>query len=194
MLIEDILMANRVSGMLELLKPANRRWSESLELLGSVAENPPNTGNVSGYMAGPMNAQIPAGQTRAIVAPIFAGIFATHYLLPGRFPLTIELELVNNANQCCARSDPNPTFATPAGPATDLSQNFSMQNVRILCDVVSVDNAVNEELSRTARSPCTSPPTPRPCASCSSRPTLASPGPILSAVLSAASRASLLRS
>ena len=145
-LIEDILMANRVSGMLDILKPANRRWSESLELLGSVPENPALSGNTAGYPAGPMNEQIPAGQTRTILSPIFAGLFATHYLLPGRFPLTIELELVNNANQCCAPSRLNPDGAEP--PSVPCSQGFEMQNVRILCDVVSVDNAVNEELSR----------------------------------------------
>ena len=145
-LIEDILMANRVSGMLELLKPANRRWSESLELLGSVPEIPADTGNTAGYTAGPMNETIPAGQLRTILSPIFAGIFATHYLLPGRFPLTIELELVNNANQCCAPNRYNPAGEDPA--FAPCSQGFEMQNVRILCDVVSVDNAVNEELSR----------------------------------------------
>ena len=39
-LVEDILLANRVAGMLNLVKPADRRWSESLELLGQVSENP----------------------------------------------------------------------------------------------------------------------------------------------------------
>ena len=101
-------------------------------------------------MAGPWNSPIPANSKQTIISPIFAGLFATHYLLPGRFPLTIELELVNNSNQCCARADPNPAYpgAVAPGPVTPLSQCFSMQNVRILCDVVSVDNAVNEELSR----------------------------------------------
>ena len=144
-LIEDILLANRVSGMLDLLKPANRRWSESLELLGSVGEDVAGSGQTAGYTAGPMNAQLGAGSKRTIVSPIFAGLFATHYLLPGRFPLTIELELVNNPNQCCAAQtwgggDPEVPVA--------LSQTFEITNARILCDVVSVDNAVNEELSR----------------------------------------------
>ena len=115
-----------------------------MELLGAVTENPDPT-QQAGYQAGPWNKPILANMTRTIISPIFAGIFATHYLLPGRFPLTIELELVNNANQCCAAQDPN---GGGAGVPAPLSQQFNLQNVRILCDVVSVDGAVEEELSR----------------------------------------------
>ena len=88
------------------------------------------------------------------MSPIFAGLFQTHYLLPGRFPITIELELVNNPSQCLAAGDwnyPNPQAGQQGQPATiqaPYSQAFSMQNVRILADVVTVDNAVQEELSR----------------------------------------------
>ena len=35
-LVEDILLANRVSGMLNLVKPAGRRWTESIELFGQT--------------------------------------------------------------------------------------------------------------------------------------------------------------
>jgi hypothetical protein len=61
----------------------------------------------------------------------------------------LELELVNNASQCCAAGDWY--FPNPAGAGTiqqPWSQQFSLQNVRILTDVVTVDNAVQEELSR----------------------------------------------
>ena len=99
--------------------------------------------------AGPYNFPLAANQTRTIITPIFSGLLQTHYLLPGRFPLTIELELVNNASQCCAAGD----WKYPDGSGHYVaeqaySQTFSMQNVRILCDVVTVDNAVQEELSR----------------------------------------------
>ena len=39
-LVEDILLANRVSGMLRHLKPTDRNWAESLELLGQTNESP----------------------------------------------------------------------------------------------------------------------------------------------------------
>ena len=141
-LIEDILLANRVSGMLNKCKPANRLWTESLELLGQTGVQTSNTLWKGDFISGPVNQPIPAGQTRTIITPIFCGLNQTHYLLPGRFPVTYEIELVNSASQCCSASDP----VTDAHTA--YSQSFSLQNVRILCDVVTVDNAVQEELSR----------------------------------------------
>ena len=149
-LCEDILLANRVSGMLQRCKPADRLWAESLELMGQTSENP-NTGSwVAGFTAGPYIPPIAAGTTRTIITPIFSGLLQTHYLLPVNVgPLTIELELVNNANQCCAAGDwlyPNGSGAYNV--QQPFSQSFAMQNVRILADTVAVDNAVREELSR----------------------------------------------
>ena len=142
-LAEDILLANRCAGMMELLKTPDRRWADSLEMLGQTNETPNTTSWSGQHMTGPYLPAIPAGQTRTIITKIFSGLLQTHYLLPGRFPLTIELELVNGANQCCAAGD---LYTVPA--ASVYSQAFSLQNVRILTDVVTVDNAVQEELSR----------------------------------------------
>ena len=85
--------------------------------------------NVTGYnfLAGPQPVSIAGNNaSQTIVAPPFAGIFASHYLLPGRFPLTVELELVANSNMCCMASG---------------SQDFKIENARILCDVVTPDPA-----------------------------------------------------
>jgi hypothetical protein len=137
-LAEDILLSNRVASMLDTLKPPDRRWTESNEILPPTREVPlPNREVLFG--AGPDAAPIRQGQRRTVITPIFSGLLATHYMMPGRFALTIELELVNNANQCCAVNDNN---------GNPLSQNFELSNVRLLADVVSVDGAVQEELSR----------------------------------------------
>ena len=120
-LVEDILLANRVAGMLNLVKPADRRWSESLELFGSVSESPGSGSWSSAFIGGPFVAPMAPSGSRTIVTPIFCGLFQTHYLLPGRFPITIELELVNNGSQCLAAGDwyyPNPQAATAGQPAT----------------------------------------------------------------------------
>ena len=50
-LCEDILLANRVSGMLNKLKPPARLWSESLELLGQASEVPGTTHDLGGRWA-----------------------------------------------------------------------------------------------------------------------------------------------
>ena len=153
-LVEDILLANRVAGMLNTVKPSNRRWSESLELFGSFSEKSGTASYETGFVGGPFVSVMGPGRVRTVVSPIFAGLFQTHYLLPGRFPITIELERVNNGSQCLAAGDttyPNPNRGQQGQPDTIVqaySQSFSMQNVRILADVVTVDNAVQEELSR----------------------------------------------
>jgi hypothetical protein len=137
-LAEDILLSNRVASMLDTLKPPDRRWTESNEILPPSRDIPDNIREVS-FGAGPGAQTILQGQRRTVITPIFSGLLATHYMMPGRFALTIELELVNNANQCCAVNDNN---------GNPLSQNFELSNVRLLADVVSVDGAVQEELSR----------------------------------------------
>ena len=81
-LVEDILLANRVAGMLNLVKPADRRWSESLELFSSVGEYTGTGQWSSAFVGGPIVAVMPANQSRTIVTPIFGGLFQTHYLLP----------------------------------------------------------------------------------------------------------------
>ena len=92
-LVEDILLANRVSGMLRPLKPTDRNWAESLGLLGQTNESPVTRGWLAGHTSAPYSVPIPASQQRTIISPIFSGLLDTHYLLPGRFPITIELEL-----------------------------------------------------------------------------------------------------
>jgi hypothetical protein len=58
-LLEDVLYSNRVGSMLDQLKPPQRLWSESIEMLGQVNDdNAPNY-DVS-YAAGPRNQPIPA--------------------------------------------------------------------------------------------------------------------------------------
>ena len=65
-----------------------------------------------------------------MIAKIFAGLFDSHILLPGKFPITLELEMVSSASQCCVAQ-------VPGGGNT--SDSFSLSNCRILCDVVHVD-------------------------------------------------------
>jgi hypothetical protein len=135
-LCEDIYYAHRVASMLDLFKPPQRRWSERIEQLpGSTDAIATAVPAATGYnfLQGPQPVGIPGGQTQTIISPIFAGIFQSHYLLPGRFPLTIELELVANASLCCASGS---------------SQDFAIENARILCDVVMPDPSVQDELSR----------------------------------------------
>ena len=81
-LAEDILLANRVSGMLQRCKSPDRLWSESLELLGQTNQAPGTGSWAAGHMTGPFLVPIPTNQTRTIITPIFSGLLQTQYLLP----------------------------------------------------------------------------------------------------------------
>ena len=101
---------------MRLMKPPDRLWSESISLLGATTDTF-HTGDANwkaGFAAGPSNAEIPADSSQTIVTDLWCGMTNSHYLLPGRFPLTIELELVGDAAQCCpAGSDAAGIVAPP---------------------------------------------------------------------------------
>ena len=132
--------------MLRLCKSPDRLWSESISLLGQTTDNIEDLHWKANFCGGPSNAMIPRGSTRTIVTPIHAGLFNTHYLLSGRFPVTIEIELVSSGAQCCARGDALAGGATAAKPGV-FSQNFEIPNARILCDLVQCDVAIQNSFT-----------------------------------------------
>ena len=147
-LIEDVLYSNRLGTMLDKLKPPQRLWSEAIEMIGQVNDDQVASHDVS-YAAGPRNLPIPANTRQTILTPIMSGLLATHYMLPGRFPLTLEIELVASAGQCCAVGAALPVDNNPTADNPGLgSQSFEITQPRILCDVVSVDAAVQDQLSK----------------------------------------------
>jgi hypothetical protein len=137
-LVEDIMYSNKIASMFDVLKPADRRWAEKIEMNPGSSDVATGTYN-SSFLGGPPVRVIPPGQQQTVLTKIFAGLFDSHILLPGKFPLTLELEMVSSPTQCCLAGVPG------GGTA---SQAFSLSNARILCDVVSVDNVVMEELNK----------------------------------------------
>jgi hypothetical protein len=156
-LVEDIYFYNRVSSMMRLCKSPQRLWAESIELLGQTTDGvgtPFPTGSRP-ICGGPSNADIPAASSQTIVTPLHTGLTNSHYFLSGRFPVTIELELVSRPEQCCrGRTRLRRTQATPPRPTRPglFSQQFTITNARLLCDMITCDvaiqNAFSESLAR----------------------------------------------
>jgi hypothetical protein len=143
-------MSGKIACLLDRLKNTNRRWSESLNYWtdpvapavpvgeGGVAQYPD-----SAVLRGPTSFTLGPNETRTVIQPVTSGLLGTHYWCPTKFaPLTIELELVQTPSQCCARGS-----VAPSAPV--LSQSFSLQDVRLLADVCTVDSAIMEQLSST---------------------------------------------
>ena len=156
-LCEDIQYYNRVASMMRLMKPPDRLWSESNMLLGQTSDWLAEDGNNgernwrAGFAAGPRNFRIAANTSQTLITDLWCGLTNSHYLLPGRFPVTFELELVGNAGQCCAPG----ALAVGAAEGQDednpglYSQDFEISNVRLLVDCVTTDVTIHNELTQS---------------------------------------------
>jgi hypothetical protein len=158
-LIEDIQYYNRVASMMRLMKPPDRLWSESNMLIGQTSDWLPHDGNSgernwrAGFAAGPRNFRIAANTSQTLITDLWCGLTNSHYLLPGRFPITFELELVGDAGQCCAAGrlagDPLPAAGSAADQPGVFSQDFEITNARLLVDCVTTDVTIHNELTQS---------------------------------------------
>jgi hypothetical protein len=151
-LCEDIQYHNRVASMMRLMKPPDRLWSESNMLLGQTSDVLPDEGTNlernwrAGFAAGPRNFRIAANSSQTIITDLWCGLTNSHYLLPGRFPITFELELVGDASQCCPAGHGNGADADNPGV---YSQDFEITNARLLVDCVTTDVTIHNELTQS---------------------------------------------
>jgi hypothetical protein len=135
--VEDIDFYNRVYNMVHTLLPFERRMNDYAEGFG-LAE-----GFGSAYSARMMNKGIgfDAGNesptvhdNRIVLFPLLCGLFNQSKFLPLRFlqGLQIELEVVNNLADCILTGDA-------------YSQSWSISEPQIKCDVVTLDNQLDNE-------------------------------------------------
>ena len=135
--VEDIDFYNRVYNMVHTLLPFERRMNDYAEGFG-LAE-----GFGSAYNARMMNKGIgfDAGNesptvhdNRIVLFPLLCGLFNQSKFLPLRFlqGLQIELEVVNNYDDCVLSGDP-------------YSSTWSITEPQIKCDVVTLDNQLDNE-------------------------------------------------
>jgi len=136
-IIEDIDFYNRVYNMVHTLLPFERRMNDYAEGFG-LAE-----GFGSSYNARLLNRGIgfDAGNEspslrveRVVLFPLLCGLFNQSKFLPLRFlqGLQIELEVVNNYDDCVLSGD-------------QYSRLWSITEPQIKCDVVTLDNQLDNE-------------------------------------------------
>lgn len=130
--VEDIDNFNRLSLMLSSLKTTEQQLIEASEGFGSYDE----TGNV--YRTYDVQWTDDAGVVqfqdgrRVMFKPIL-GLFNQDKLLPLRYcPLQIELELVSDGYEA-------------VNSAGDYSSNWNISDVQIKCDLLTLDNALDNE-------------------------------------------------
>jgi len=133
-LLEDISDYNKVHQMFEVLTSVHNRDNDDIEGFGHRSDTVvPGTAHTTVTLPGI------AGQSSQTVGfKLCSGVFNQPKLIPLKYcPLTIELELVTN------HLDPIVDPATAAGfLTTDTSTNWQISDVQVKCDIVTLDNTL----------------------------------------------------
>ena len=138
-IVEDIDDYNRVHQMFSVLTAADSRNNEMGEAFGQywdLKEDHYNPFTAISYPG------IKPGQSRTVLFKPLSGLLEQPKYLPLRYcPLTIELELVNDANA------PIVSHLTPSGihdfDDTNTSKLWQIQNVQAKCDICTLDNSLD---------------------------------------------------
>ena len=133
--IEDIDSYNRVHEMLRILKAEDANINADAEAFGQQYDKYTtlNTTTLDG---------IKSGEFHTVLFKPCSGLFSQNKYLPIRFcPITIELELVND------NTEPVVSYLAGSGSnafsASNTSTSWALQNVQIKCDVVTLDNQLD---------------------------------------------------
>ena len=148
-ILEDIDDFNRLSMMLTCLKPRDEQLMIASEGFGSFDDKGPGVTeagggvqddrknyrtddyDIGGYVE-------PAGSRRVLFKPMF-GLLHQEKLLPLRYcPIQIELELVNQGADAVH-------VGTSLNGQTSDSDKWSMSDAQIKCDLVTLDNSLENE-------------------------------------------------
>ena len=133
--IEDIDSYNRVHEMFRVLKAKDANINADAEAFGQQWDKYTtlDTTTLDG---------IKSGEFHTVLFKPCSGLFNQPKMLPIRYcPITIELELVND------NTEPVVSYLTGSGSnafsASNTSTSWALQNVQVKCDVVTLDNQLD---------------------------------------------------
>jgi len=135
---EDIDNYNRTHQMFHVLTPGERRINDFVEGFGmdSEAVQTLDHNELTKPKSIPANGQITIGFTPLV------GLFRQNKYLPIRYsPIQIELEVVNRAVDALFGG------SLVVGD-TDKSEDFSLQDVQLKCDLVDLDDTLDNEYTQ----------------------------------------------
>ena len=132
-LIEDFDY-NRTHEMFQVLTSAHNRENDDIENFGYRADTvQPNGSHTTSTLPG-----IAGGSYQTVGMKLCSGILNQPKMLPLKYmPLTIELELVNGANDPVVEPGVDSTFTT-----SNTSNDWQLENVQLKCDICNLDNSL----------------------------------------------------
>ncbi len=142
---EDIDHYNRTHEMFHALTSNASRENDDIEGFGArydSVEDVHRLGVVATYTEFTLPGINPGGRQTVSFKPL-SGLFSQPKYLPIRYaPITIELELVNDKNEPIITPGGNTTFT-----AAKCSDDWQIENVQLKCDLVTLDNGLENSYS-----------------------------------------------
>ena len=132
-LIEDFDY-NRTCEMFEVLTSKHNRENDDIENFGYRADShEPDVVQSTTTLPG-----IPGSSHQTVGFKLCSGLLNQPKMLPLKYvPLTIELELVNSANDPIVTPGVNAVFTT-----LNTTNDWQMENVQLKCDICNLDNSL----------------------------------------------------
>ena len=126
-IVEDIDNYNRLHQMFHIMKPTEKRFNDAIEGFGTIETGTPNIDNMS-------PSPLPKGHTQTVCFTPMSGLLSQDKFLPIRYcPIQLEFELVGSVSD-----------AVLVGG----SDSFLIDNVQLKCDLVQLDNSLDNEYAQ----------------------------------------------
>jgi len=136
-LVEDIDEYNRLCQMFNVLQPKNKRLNEAIEMGSDVTDGVIDNGVAGG------------GGTRTYLFTPFCGLMNQDKYLPLRYcNMVLEMEIVNNFEDTVCSVGATLPAPVNALTNTNSSQLWHIQNVKLLADVVHLDNELDNQFAQ----------------------------------------------
>jgi len=137
---EDIDEYNRIHEMFSTLESEGKRNNDDIEGFGIRYDKAGVVLNEANYPG------IESNKEKTVLFKPMFGLFNQSKMIPIRYcPLTMELELVTNPEDCViiggAAGDPAPAFL-----ASNSSTSWEIVDVQLKCDLLTLDNAVDNQM------------------------------------------------
>ena len=132
-IVEDIDDYHRVHQQFHLMRPSERRYNDMVEGFGQ-------TGNLWDFdhTSQEGSASLAATKSRTVCFTPFIGLLRQEKFIPVRYaPIQLEFEVVNAA-----------TDAVLGATGSNQSVSFVIQDVQLKCDLVDLDNTLDNEYTQ----------------------------------------------
>ena len=137
-IVEDIDDYNRVHTQFHLMRPTERRLNDFAEAFGTDL----TTSLTMTRESIDTSQTVAADSSRTVCFTPFLGLFRQEKFLPVRYaPIQLEFEVVNAATDAVYP-------ATNSSGQTTFSEAFVIQDVQLKCDLVDLDNTLDNEYTQ----------------------------------------------